>query len=398
MARKDHPVREYEQGPTPPLALRSDPGPSGENPRRGNRASSDDMEGTERTGPPRSLLMLGLILLIATAVGAGWALNSSLFSEGGSPTQPRAVSGPPGVVALGYVFSDPDIVNLHPTQPGRVVDGMSEGASVKKGAVLLRLDNELARLNVKAAQAALDDARDQLAKAKNNPAKHAIDMQLQKDAISAAGFKLEALKREWEIKKQLAKKVLIGQQEVDIYEENVKAMQKLVAVEQGKLEALQLVQPELEVARARHDVEAKEVLLEKAKLALKECDLLAPSDGTVLRVFANPGEVVGSQSKAPAIQFCPTGRRIIRAEVLQEWASMVKKGQKVTIQDDTESLGRGWTGTVRHVSDWFTQRRLIVPEPMVFNDVRTLECVIDVHAGGPPLRIGQRVRVIIPQN
>lgn len=351
---------------------------------------------TER--PSRVFWVLGILLLIGTALGAGWA-NWSLISNGaGSGHESnKAPSVPPGVVALGFVFADPDVVNLHPAQPGRVVEVKAEGSAVKKGDILLRLDNQLARLQVKAAQAALEDARDQLTKAKNNPAKHAIDLQLQKDAIAAAGFKLEALKREWEIKKQLAKKGLINPHELEIYGENAKALEKLVAVEQGKLEALQLIQPELEVARARHDVAAKEVLLEKAELALKECDLTAPSDGTVLRIFVNPGEIVGSQAKVPAIQFCPVGKRIIRAEVLQEWAGLVKEGQTVAVEDDTQSQGRGWTGTVRHVSDWFTQRRNILLEPMVFNDVRTLECVIDVHAGGPPLRIGQRVRVTIPQ-
>jgi len=32
-------------------------------------------------------------------------------------------------------------------------------------------------------------------------------------------------------------------------------------------------------------------------------------------------------------------------------------------------------------------------EPLQFNDVRTLECIIDLDPGQPILRIGQRVRV-----
>ena len=34
-------------------------------------------------------------------------------------------------------------------------------------------------------------------------------------------------------------------------------------------------------------------------------------------------------------------------------------------------------------------------EPLQFNDVRTLECLIALNPGQPPLRIGQRVRVLI---
>jgi hypothetical protein len=39
----------------------------------------------------------------------------------------------------------------------------------------------------------------------------------------------------------------------------------------------------------------------------------------------------------------------------------------------------------------------MILEPFMVNDVRTLECVIDINPGGPPMRIGQRVRVTIQQ-
>ena len=41
------------------------------------------------------------------------------------------------------------------------------------------------------------------------------------------------------------------------------------------------------------------------------------------------------------------------------------------------------------------QRRLILPDPSAFHDVRTLECLIEIDAGQAPLRIGQRVRVAL---
>ena len=36
-----------------------------------------------------------------------------------------------------------------------------------------------------------------------------------------------------------------------------------------------------------------------------------------------------------------------------------------------------------------------VQDPLQLNDVRTLECIIAVETGQPPLRIGQRVRVVL---
>ena len=59
-----------------------------------------------------------------------------------------------------------------------------------------------------------------------------------------------------------------------------------------------------------------------------------------------------------------------------------------------------WKGKVLRVSDWYTQRRSILLEPLQFNDVRTLECLIEITqspAGAPPLRIGQQMRVMVKQ-
>ena len=42
-----------------------------------------------------------------------------------------------------------------------------------------------------------------------------------------------------------------------------------------------------------------------ARHALREHTVLAPSDGTVLRVQTNPGEVLGPQSRHPALLFAP---------------------------------------------------------------------------------------------
>jgi hypothetical protein len=36
-----------------------------------------------------------------------------------------------------------------------------------------------------------------------------------------------------------------------------------------------------------------------------------------------------------------------------------------------------------------------MPEPLQYNDARTLECIIELDAGQPLLRIGQRVRVML---
>ena len=50
---------------------------------------------------------------------------------------------------------------------------------------------------------------------------------------------------------------------------------------------------------------------------------------------------------------------------------------------------------MERISDWYSQRRSVLLEPLQFNDVRTLECIISIDPGQPPLRIGQRVRIAL---
>jgi hypothetical protein len=94
------------------------------------------------------------------------------------------------------------------------------------------------------------------------------------------------------------------------------------------------------------------------------------------------------------VLFCPDEPRLVRAEVEQEFAGSVQAGQGAWVEDDSRS-GSTWRGRVLRVSDWYSQRRVVMPEPQNFQDVRTVECLVSLEPGQPPLRIGQRVRVHI---
>ena len=96
--------------------------------------------------------------------------------------------------------------------------------------------------------------------------------------------------------------------------------------------------------------------------------------------------------------FCPDGPRILRAEVEQEFASRLSLNQTVVVRDDSTNSPL-CTGKLTRISDWYSHRRSMVQEPLQFNDVRTLECIITLDPSDKtPLRIGQRVRVTFEGN
>src|SRR5439155_13777202 len=161
-----------------------------------------------------------------------------------------------------------------------------------------------------------------------------------------------------------------------------------------ELRELHVADPAVEVEHAEAKLRAKQERLEESQYALDECSVKAPVDGKVLRLLIGVGDVLSTQPRQPAVQFCPAGPRIVRAEVEQEFASRVAKGQTGLIQDDS-SNGISWRGKVVRVSDWYTHRRSMLQEPLQFNDVRTLECIVELDPGQPTPRVGQRVRVTL---
>jgi multidrug resistance efflux pump len=333
---------------------------------------------------------LGGTALAVVLVGAR-VLNSPSRAAPASANRPDGR----GVVCFGHVDVEHGVTSLHPLLGGRVTAvEVRENQQVKAGAVLLRLDDFQARRRIREAQADLEAAREQLAMARKFPSRQKVRLEQQRAAIDAVRQRLTAARTQAERKRQLKKKRLATPSETDAADALVRELEALERVEQARLRELELNDVTAAVKTAQANVTAREARLDQARRAQEECALKAPADGTVLRVQVGPGEVLGPQPRQPAILFCPTGPRIIRAEVEQEFAGRVKAGQAATVQDDATG-GPTWRGRVKSVSDWYTRRRSVMLEPSRFNDVRTLECLIALDPGQPPLRIGQRVRVTL---
>jgi HlyD family secretion protein len=346
---------------------------------------------------PRLFIIVGALLLIGTALGAGFLFNNGVSGSGhptpGAKDQPVASTT---VICIGWVDDEAGVSGLYPVQPGRVVELREEGFVAKKGDWLLRLDNRFARYRLQGAKANRDAALAQLRQAKSLPEQHASKIEQQKAAVAAARFHKAAKDEELKLKKKGVADQVANKFDLAATEQAVEMLKSLVNVEEGKLHELTLIDPTVDLNRAQADLAAKEAQLEQAELGLIECDILAPTAGTLLRTLVHVGETLGSNPKMPALQFAQEGPKIIRAEVQQEWASRVRVGQKVSIEDDTSVGSQSpWAGKVKLLSQWFTPKRHPVVEPFMFNDVRTLECIIEIADQNAPLRIGQRVRVKI---
>ena len=334
--------------------------------------------------------LLGFVLLLGTAAGAGW-----FFNQPASGTTPSG--GEPLLYAtwgLGYVDVDNGIIALHPQQSGRVKSvWIKEGDEVKEGDLLLSMENDVQRARLRAANADLDAARKELADAQVQfPKDRDDESAIQKEKINIAQSNYDAAKGELDAYKGSVAEP--SKKQLDIYQKKVDAALAAVNLEKAvlkKIEDTDVIGP---VERLKDKVKAKQAVADEAQRAFFECDVYSPADGMILRLFATAGESLPAQPRQPAIQFCPNTPRIIRTEILQEFADQVHEGQFAVIVDDTRAAAR-WKGKVQRVSPWFAARRSVLQEPFQYNDVRTLECIVSLDPGGPPVRIGQRMRVKI---
>jgi multidrug resistance efflux pump len=336
---------------------------------------------------------LGGVLLATSLLIAVLALRSH---AGDRDAPPPTSSTPIRPVAVGHVDVEGGVTPLYPVQLGRVVAiDAKEGVHVEAGVALLRLDDTLAKLQEDEARAALEAAQTQQKNAATLADQHRQKVQAQREAIAAA-------KNDVEQARVLAEKAQRrydnnsggSKEDVELANLQVKKARAAVGAEEAKLAALEAIKPDIAVELARKDVAVKQAQLRKAEQGVKECTVVAPFAGTPLRILASIGETLGSSPRQPALYFCPDSPPIVRAEVEQEFADRVEAGRNVVIEDD--STGRGtWRGKLERVGGWYAQRRSVLQEPLQFNDVRTLECIVTIDPGQPLLRIGQRVRVIL---
>lgn len=343
----------------------------------------------------RILWVVGLVSLVGSTAGAIFALNPNAGADPGKPRGPNDPNGRHGsVVFYGHVDVEMGVIPLFPSQQGRIVEVTTqENKPVKKGEVLLKLDDRLARLRLREAEADVKAGQAQLDEARKATKQHEAKTAQQQAAIEAMEARLAAAKQGTRRVQELIKDKLLKETspEAITAEKLVGEAEAGVKAEKARMTELALFDPNLPIARAEADLAARQSRREQAQLGVDECLLVAPSDGEVLQVLVGPGSVLSAQVPQPAINFCPASPRIVRAEIEQEFANRVSPNGDVLVQDEN-GASAVWKGKIVRIADWFTKSRSQDAFRLMNQEVRTLECIVALEQT-PGLRLGQRVRV-----
>jgi len=360
----------------------------------------------------------GAVLLAVTLA----AVSLGLHSPGAGAIDDGQHGNPNRVVTFGFVDVPDGPTAVYPPFAGRIVAvHVRENDPVwardpkespwwreAKGTPLFRLDDRQAKEKLAQARADLAAAREQVKQAEEVIDKHNRGVEAQQAKALAKHKAAEAADKAAEAADKVAAEAerLYSKQnlsvekrdaarlEAEARHKEAEARLKEADAEDAVTKVLEADKPDREIQRAKDLVAAKEAQEREAQLAVDECVVRAPGDGTVLRVNVTPGTVFAPTAPQPAMIFCPNGPRIVRAEVDQEWAGRTFVGQRAVIHDDARS-GPEWHGKVTILSDWFTHRRSLLLEPLQLNDVRTLEAIIELDESAARPRIGQRMRVTL---
>jgi RND family efflux transporter MFP subunit len=227
---------------------------------------------------------------------------------------------------------------------------VQEGDAVTKGQVLARQEDDAPRLAVATSEAALAQAKAQ---------------------IALTDTQLTAAEREVNRLRPLVATHFVSSQSVD---------------QAG--DAVRNANATLEAQRASIGVASTQ--LDQARYALDQTIIRAPIDGKIVRRYANPGVGASTLNVTPMFDLEPAGQRIVRAEVSEGDEPFVRVGGSAVLVPEADQ-SKSYAGKVMRIAPVFGERKLQSDDPSQRTDDRVVEVV--VSANNAPFLIGQRVLV-----
>jgi HlyD family secretion protein len=249
------------------------------------------------------------------------------------------------IVLTGSVESDP--VRISPLVGGRLLElAMVEGAKVKAGDVIARIDPADLELQLKQAETGIRAAEAQLALILKGA--RSEDLATAREQVTQAEIAAEKFERERVRLARLYKEGSISSKDLD--DMTVQADRAKSQLEQARkqFEKAQTGarKEEIEAVRAARDQAAAAANILRKKIA--DCLVVAPLDGTVLHRLAEPGEVVSPGATLATIADLATVK--ISAFVTEADLGFVSLGMPAVLRTDSHP-GKAFAATVSRIAD-----------------------------------------------
>jgi membrane fusion protein YbhG len=276
-------------------------------------------------------LIIGLV--VALLLGGGWYVYQTFFAHKKQ-----------GLELQGNV--DIRQVNLGFRVSGRIQEmHFEEGDEVHKGDVIASLDPgpNQDQVNLAKAQAAAAEAN--LTKLLNGNRREEIEQTRAQLELGKANL----TNAELSFKRQsdLAKTSVISKQDYDNAVANRASNSAQVAASQASYDLMRAGARAEDIAAGRAQVDNAHANLENAQRNLSDCQLLAPSDGTIVTRALEPGAIVAAGTNAYSL--CLFSPVWIRAYIDEKSLGRIYPGMKARVYTDTNP-GKPYDGQIGFIS------------------------------------------------
>lgn len=241
----------------------------------------------------------------------------------------------PSLLLSGEVIAEGSTL-LSSLSTGKVVAcPVTKGESVKKGQLLVQIDDTQARIERERAASAVRTAAAQLEKAQTVTFEQARATSIQADLA------LEAAQRDYEQTKALAEAGAVSQTQLEQAQRNLKLNQELARSARAALESVSGSGSAIAILQA--ELQQRQLDLQEKERLLAEYQILAPADGELLDLYVKPGELLTSGSRA-ALLAAGQGLRV-KVQPDQRYADLAAVGNKAQVWI-TNDAGVKWDASV----------------------------------------------------
>jgi HlyD family secretion protein len=308
---------------------------------------------------------------------------------GGPDLKDALPTSGPGVVGGNGVVEPADRETKVAAQVSAVISEVlvQEGQQVKKGDVLVQLENGVERAVLSASEADLAAERANLTRVQRGVRvedKDAVAADAQA-AKSRADLSAGILART----EQLAKSGAATPDELERAKRQAQTDQATYRATDARLRAAEAGSRIEEVSFQKARVLAAEAKVAQAQAQLERLSVRAPIDGEVLQVKVRKGELYSFQGTEPLVVMGDTTKLRVRMDVDERDIAKVVVGASAYVTADAFGSER-FAGKVVEVSRRFGRKNIRTDDPIEKNDTKVLETVIELEKN-TRLVPGQRV-------
>jgi multidrug resistance efflux pump len=335
------------------------------------------------------IAILGLIVVMAGSIAMidAHSSGSSAAPAGADYDLPRPTVR---IYASGIVEGRTEEIHLRPEQVGRVTQIFVEaGKCVAAGDVLVRLDDNRQRQEVSLGKANVEFAIAELERLKNGA--RAEERQEAQALHQAAKARLDQALRTWNRIEQLRSQQAISQQEAEDQLLQVDTLRAELEAAASRVQQIEAPARADEVRSASARVAAAQAQLDLAQIGLAKTELRAPSQGCVLDVNIEEGELTGPDAVEPLVILSDTSVVRVRAFVEELDAPRMAIGMPASITADGIP-NKTFTGRVVSISPCMVPKTVDAGRSNELYDTKVREVLLELDDANQ-LIIGLRVDV-----